>query len=247
MKRDARGLVDTRRWRRSTLAATALLCGEGVAPAGPFPVQNLSAGGALLLGGGELAVGSRVRIELRIPGRRPVHVAGTVVRTEPAAGGAGAHAAVAVAFLDVASDVEDLIQQAVLDALERARRQSGPAVLLMDASLDRRVRLERDLGALGRVSLHARTPLEALRWLHDPQACVETALVDLAFGRASGPEVLVFLAEHFPALRRVLVSRAADAAQLEAARSAGSAHAILVDPWDRRRLRDALAAGVTPP
>lgn len=117
---------DPRRDRRSRpraeLSSPCFLLLDGQ-PVGPFLVENLSAGGAMLTGGTSLPAGATVFLQLQLPGRRdPMSVAATVVRG-PEATPRGA--SFAVEFRDLAPEDEDAIQSAVLEALEESRAHGG--------------------------------------------------------------------------------------------------------------------------
>jgi hypothetical protein len=229
---------EQRRLRRGAPSATAFLSVAGRRLAGPYLVNNLSAGGALLSGIEPLPIGTSLHLDLRLPGRRPIAIAGAVVRTQGSAGDGSV--SFAVAFRDVGPDIHGVIQQAVTEALERSRAIAVPVVLALSHPPREPGALERHMETLGRRLRCASTPLDALRWLQDPHAGVEAALVGLTFGRASGFEVLTFLAAHFPEVRRVLVAPAVDTAKLERDRAFCHVHAILVEPWNREQLETAL-------
>jgi hypothetical protein len=110
--------IERRAHRRVDLPATAVLLRGGV-DAGRYIVQNLSAAGALLTGGGRVPPGSAVQLRLEINGHEPVVVHGRVLRS---AATVADMCALAVSFRHRSPDTEDAIQQAVLDALEVAVR-----------------------------------------------------------------------------------------------------------------------------
>lgn len=204
---------------------------------GVFSVDNLSAGGVLLSGGATLSVGETLRILLQLQGHLPIAIHGQVLRRDERGSGAFAYA---VTFRDLSAKAEDLIQGAVLLALERQRRLPEPAVLVVDDSPDVCLALERDLRALGRRAFSAVTPLDAVRHLLDAQAGIETAVVDLFLGQANGMDLLAYLADDLPDVRRVIMSGALREAQLQTALSSGRAQAILHKPWDRSALAGAI-------
>lgn len=229
---------EKRRLRRGAPSATAFLSVAGGPPIGPYVVNNLSAGGALLSGIEPLPIGASLHLDLRLPGRRPIGITGVVVRAQGSA--ADGSASFAIAFREVGPDLHGVIQQAVTAALERSRAIAVPVVLALSHPPPEPGGLERHLETLGRRLRSASTPLDALRLLQDPHGGVEVALVGLTFGRASGCEVLTFLAEHFPEVRRVFVASAIEAAKLERDRASCPVHAILVEPWNREQLETAL-------
>ena len=82
-------------------------------------VANLSAGGALLSGGPEVAPGTQIQIVLHVARRRPVALLARVMRAAPA---------IAVSFERLSPDQEDLIHDAVLSHLEFLRHEGPPTV-----------------------------------------------------------------------------------------------------------------------
>ena len=67
---------------RAEVAATALVIGRAYC-AGPYLVENLSAGGALIMGEPRLSVGERVSLVLHLSGReKPFRLSAEVIRTE---------------------------------------------------------------------------------------------------------------------------------------------------------------------
>ncbi|MHB8879642.1 MAG: PilZ domain-containing protein, partial [Myxococcaceae bacterium] len=104
-----------RHLRSDRVAASAIVLAES-GFAGAFGVENLSAGGALLIGEPRIKCGEDVRILLQLEGRRPIHLSARVVGHRMPEKGPHLFA---VTFLDVKPAVEDGIQTAVLTALER--------------------------------------------------------------------------------------------------------------------------------
>ena len=213
---------------------------------GPFRVENLSAGGALLTGQilqvvGLFAVGTTVTVRLLLPGAsESIEVLAAVVRAVEGNTRSTERFSFAVRFRNVSAATEDLIQDAVLRAIEESRARSAPAILVLDESSEDRQRLGQALGALGQSAFPADNFLEALRLLQDQDVRIEVAIVDVLVRDASGPEVLAFLAEEFGDVRRVLMSRDADVPALGLALSAGSAHAILIKPAEPADLAAAI-------
>ncbi|MBI4509741.1 MAG: response regulator [Deltaproteobacteria bacterium] len=200
---------------------------------GPYVLANLSAGGALLSGGPPIIMGEKISVVLLLPGHHRMTVSGTVVREEKRDSG---ELVLGVGFGKLPADQEDKIQQAVLAQLEKPHAWKGPVVLIVDDSVLACRALERDLRAIGRHAVSVSTPLDALRWLEQPNVTFDLALVDLYLGRNSGLELLEYCAETFPKMRRALMSGIARSGQLEEALSMGRVHAILSKPWERSEL-----------
>lgn len=223
--------------RSGGVTATAVVLAEN-RYAGAFVVEDLSAGGALLIGDPRLDLGEYVNILLQLEGKRPLHLWAEVVRHQVRE--AGEHL-FAVAFRNMRATEEDRIQGAVLSALERRRASPDASVLVVDDAPEIHRALQRDLHAFGVGMLSAATPLEAVRHLQDPDVQIDIALVDLHLGHADGTDVLAFLAEDHPEIRRVLMSGRARPCQLELALSSGRAHEVLSKPWERRTLANLLS------
>lgn len=231
--------ISERRYhRRARVAATASLLRERGAT-GTYPIENLCAGGALLSGvRSPLEPGERLRVVLRIPRNSAFFINAHVVRQEQTAAGEGL---VALAFYDVPAWIEDALQEEVVRALEREEHDRTPTVLVVDDSAEIRTALGRQLGALGYRSLLAAAPLDVIRLLHGTSVAPVAALVDLFLGPADGLDVIAFLADEFPGVRRVLMSGQIRPAQLQLALDSGRAHAVMEKPWSRDDLKRALA------
>lgn len=224
---------DRRRHLRSGgVPATAIVLAES-RYAGAFVVENLSAGGALLIGDPRHDRGEHVKILLQLEGRRRIYLNADVVRHEVRESGDHLFA---VAFRNVKPAAEDRIQRAVLSALERCHVSPDARVLVVDDEPGIHRALGRNLRALDIGMLSAATPLEAVRRLQDPEVAIDVAFVDLYLGHADGIDVLAFLAEDHPEIQRVLMSGRARTCQLELALLSGRAHEILPKPWERQTL-----------
>src|SRR5262245_45148803 len=115
-----------RRFARARMEATAFVLrrcdesarrvvveDEGAECLGPLAVENVSAGGALLLGGARWHLGQIVGLELRLRHGLVVRGSAMVVRVETHRG----QPAVAMEFQDLPREMERAIQEAVREAL----------------------------------------------------------------------------------------------------------------------------------
>ena len=229
---DRKPRSDRRRWPRVKLPISVQVLRDH-RPLGTYMVANLSAGGALLSGGPEVAPGTEIEILLHFAGRRPVALPARVVRSAPS---------IAVSFHRLSPDQEDLIHDAVLSHLEFLRHEGPPSVLVVDDCDSMSVALAEELCALGHRVGTARTPLEALRRIEQVQAHLRVIIVELFLGTSDGLEVLAYVAKECPSVRRVLMSGTVRFCQLELAVRQQQAHAILVKPWNREQLVAAVAA-----
>ncbi len=227
-------IVERRSHERGKVAAIAIVWSNEHGPL-RFIVEDLSASGALLSGGPELPVGEKVGLSLHVAGVHLVDLRGEVVRH-------GGTRAIAVTFRSVRPLDEDMIQQAVLGALEAYRRGECPSrhVLVIDDSEVVCKTLQRDLADLGHHVVCAWTPELAAAKIHDPYVRFDIAIVDLSVGSVEGLEVLREVAGLHPGVHRVLMSGRVSHDQLKLAQVMGKADVILPKPWSRRTLLAAM-------
>ncbi len=151
---------DRRRFYREAIYGGAVMHVDGVALRGQ--ISNLSLGGALISLGEHVphrpGLDHDVRVELEIGGHGWVTQRARVRRTSTKE--------VAVAFMEIKPNVEDLIEDELLAAVEARNR---PRVLVVDAEPKRRRRVSEQLHAAGCVSLEAATPLEAIAMVEEPR------------------------------------------------------------------------------
>jgi CheY-like chemotaxis protein len=190
---------------------------------GRASVENLSARGAFLTGELFLAPGSQVDLVLQLQGHPLVCLEAVVLRTEVSASRSG----FAVTFRNVPAEVQE--EKAAL-----------PKVLILDDSAGVGQALTRDLRRLGLRAVAETSFQQAQHWLCPEEAAIETVVADLRLGEVDGSAVLLSLSERQPGIRRVLMSGDIRRGQLELARIAGHAHAVLPKPWDQPMLRRAL-------
>jgi CheY-like chemotaxis protein len=229
---------ERRLFARARVVATATAWVRGLCK-GSYIVENLSWGGAQLSGGPQIRVGDDVKLVLELP-RGPVEVKGHVLRSEAQA----RDFAIAVRFDELSRKARDTIGVAVGEALEHATRESSvrpePTVLVVDRSLLVREALVHDLRCFGWEAASFSTSLDALTFLERPESCIRVALVDHA-APGDGRELLSFLADERPAIRRVLLADAAHSATREPEH-----HAVLAKPWNRDALVLSVALSVAP-
>ena len=114
-------------------------------------------------------------------------------------------------------------------------------VLVVDDSEGVGRAMVRDLRALGRQGVWVTNPLDAIKYLQAPLSRVEVAIVDFDLNTSDGLDVLAFLAQDYPAVRRVLMSGCVSNEVLDRACASGQAHTAFAKPWDRVRLSEVLA------
>jgi CheY-like chemotaxis protein len=228
-----------RRHARRELLATAMIFVPDRLH-GTYLLQDLSSGGACLVGHLSPDPGTRLTMLLQVPDRQPFTVHAVVVRHDAFG---MTRSRTAVTFVDLTIEQEDTIQQAITATLERERTRQAATVLVLAPDDDARDALEDDLHAIGHEPLGVSTPLEVLAWLERPGCRIRTVLIDISSGASQGLDVLEFLGEHHAHVHRVVISDGARPFRLDLALRTGRAHRILQKPWDRRSLLESLASG----
>jgi CheY-like chemotaxis protein len=135
-------------------------------------------------------------------------------------------------------DTEDQIQQLVLSQLEQITIRD--AVLLVDDLEENWQALKREIGAMGRPAIVATTPLEAVRWLEDSRVMVRAILINQAVNRFDNTEILDYLNDEHPDIKRIMLSEKSTDWQKDLATLSGRVHGFLSKPWTRQRLQKVL-------
>lgn len=229
--------AERRNYERIELAAMAHVI-TGDRCLGPFLVENVSGGGALLVGDPKIDIGDHVILLMHIPGGKPIRIGAEIVRCQRDPHG---EAGFAISFRNSNPDAQDELQDAVLAKLERRKSGPVPTVLIVDDSHESREALERELQALGRETIAVATPLDAVQWLQLSGVQFEAVFVDtLHPSTAGGIDMLAFLSEEYPEVHRVLMSSGARRSQLMLAVTQGRAHAVLQKPFHKDTIQHAL-------
>jgi len=173
---------------------------EGVEQVGPLLVENLSAGGALLLGGCGWRVGQTVEVELRLKRTSPIRARAVIVRVETHRSPVG----IAVQFQDLPRSVEESIDEAVARAIERTQA-AGRKVIVVTPREEDILLLGLSIASLGLEPLMVNTVLEALRWLQDPHIVVSGLMIDSGAEGNTGLDALAWCADVFPRVRCVMI------------------------------------------
>jgi CheY-like chemotaxis protein len=229
--------LENRRHARSEVVATAVVFSSEQLH-GTFLVQDLSVGGACLMGHFTSPPGKRLHLLLQFPGKPALSVRAALVRHDTLG---PTRERTAVSFMGLTAEEEDAIQEAIVAALERERARLLATVLVISADDLSRGALEHDLHAIGVQAVAVATPLEALAWLERPGACIATIVVDVSPGAAQGLDVLDFVGESHPDIRRVVMADEVRPFRLDLALRSGRAHRVLRKPWDRDHLQETLA------
>lgn len=126
------------------------------------------------------------------------------------------------------------------DAWPGRRARVQRAVLIISDRTDLRRRLARQLEALGRSVRTAAAPLDALRWLEDPNDDVGSVIVAQSLAHPGALALLDFFAEEYPQLRRVLLADG-PLAEPSSARPLATLAGLVDDDGDAGRLVALLA------
>jgi hypothetical protein len=165
-------------------------------------IDNLSLGGVALrpiapLGSElrELVEGHGVAVELQVDGAGWVLQRGQVQRCDGRA--------VVIVFAEVSPELEDLIEDEVLAAVEAER---SPRVVVVDRSEDRRRQVAAALHEVGCCPLEASTPLEAIELIEKSRTHVAAAAVAESLTQTGGQELVHFIHESHPEIKLALIT-----------------------------------------
>jgi CheY-like chemotaxis protein len=172
---------------------------------GPWTVESLSADSVTLSGNptSDLTSG-KAWIVLVISESQIIRLPGRVERVESVPGEC---TQCSVTFQGCSSHLQDQILRAVAEQQEKIERSRIPVVVALDCGQLSRSHLRRDLRLLGREVLFFSDPLDAVWFMNSSRDVFSTILVDASFVRTYGPDMLLFLHEHYPDKRRLLVFR----------------------------------------
>jgi PilZ domain len=205
---------------------------------GTYELENLSEGGALLVGEAGLAVGEQVTIllQLRLQSRR-FAIEAFVVRHARQ----GDRRVFAIHFMNPSDEVTGQIRHAVHQA--RHQPPIPPIVLLIDASIEEAASLCQCVHALGLYAVAVQTPLDAIAWLEAKDVAIKAVLVRPRTQWPDRTNMLRCLAAEYPNVRRILISASDDPAGGGRAEESGLVDAHLIERCERDALVQAI--GVT--
>jgi hypothetical protein len=216
---------DRRRYPRVPTPCIAVVKTPDTETLSPYAVENLSAGGALLLDGPVLS--DRQRIQLNLQGLAPhlLTVKAVVARAGSTEGGipwAG------VEFVDVDAAVGDVINGFVEHELTHP---PVGVVLISDGDIRRLSQLSARLHNLGRRALMALTAPDALHLLRMSQQQCRLALVGATLRSGNGANLMALIALDFPRIHRVFLDETPNVATLERLLSLTDTETPTHDPW----------------
>jgi hypothetical protein len=193
----------------------------------------------LLAHGPPVRPGTRIHLVLNGPGVNARLFDGVALREHATQDRASS---LAIEFCDLSGEQKDCIQALVLSAMQQA---SAPAVLVVHRTPMGFVAITRELHVLGRRVILAMTPLETVRWLSDPETHITVILVAWPPDAEHGTEMLRFVREEFPEVRRIAL-RQGSAEGEQVLPSSGDVDAVLDAPWTHSELK-AVLQGMSQP
>lgn len=110
---------------------------------------------------------------------------------------------IVIAFDKLAPQIEDLIEEEVLAAIEAHRR---PRMVVVDPSPERRSRVSQKLRDAGCDSYEASTPLEAIDLVERPHNHITGIAVAETLTQTGGDELMEFFAETNPGIRLAMIT-----------------------------------------
>jgi hypothetical protein len=234
---DSKGWQERRRFPRARVAGTAIALAGG-RYSGAYVVRNLSAGGAHLVGDNNLAIGQVVQMLLQVGRGFSQSLEAEVVRREKLPSG---EQSFAVAFRNLAPDVEDSLQTLALLALENSVVKRAATVLVLRNGPSAVVSaLEDSLHSLGHEMVVVVTPLDALSLLSSDTHRIVGVVVGCDLAHTEPLGFLSFLKDAYPHIRRLALPGDSRPAQLERAIATGVVEAVLGPSWDIDLLSKAL-------
>lgn len=202
---------------RASLFHKGKLCGT-------YSVQDISIGGCSLRDGPVRQAGEHVDVLLHLPHRAPITLSARVQRT-------GAHS-MGLKFERATPTAEDCIQDLVVETFARAKVDDGRIALVVEPRHAERQMLVRTLRELGKRALGVATALDAVQLLVEEGAHVDTVFIEAESSHLPTLELVEFLANNHPRLRRVLVGERKHIAASWAVHATGDVHALLETPCD---------------
>jgi hypothetical protein len=191
--------VERRRHYRAGIEAGAVIHAQQIALRGR--IVDLSLGGVRVRRIDENAPspapGTAAKIELELGGNGWVAQDGHIQRCDLGE--------IVIAFGPLAPEVEDLIEDEVLAAIEATRR---PRMIVVDPSADRRRRVADKLREAGCESYEAATPLEAIDLLERPRSHISGVAMAERLTQTGTEEFCDFVAETNPNIKLALIAEA---------------------------------------
>jgi hypothetical protein len=199
-------------------------------------IRNLSVGGALVSGDLPVMPSQRMSIAIYLAGTPPLHVLARALRRQVGTRKGDC----ALAFEGVSPE-----QQGVLVwAIDREQGlSSAPFVVVLSAANRRLAAIERGLSALGHEPQVVTSPLEAAAWI---ERGAKAVLVEEKLVEIDGWNLLQFLQENRPDVKRVVIGAAVESFRLNLALRSGLAEAVLEKPFTAPAMAQKLGVTAAP-
>jgi len=200
-------------------------------------VSDLSIGGCLLRGAGERrVVGDQVEVLLHLPRRNSVGITARVRRVGDQTMG--------LSFERASPRAEDCIQDLVVETFttSRAHAQGHVALVIEPDAATRRALLEQ-LTSLGQPAVGAATALDAVQILMERGELVDFALIEAESLQLPSFELVEFLSQHHPHVRRVLIGDGEGLGQHWLSEASGEVHGMVELPCNNDVLSSMLRRG----
>jgi hypothetical protein len=227
-------MEERRRFPRIKIAGTAIVL-VGGRYVGAYLLQNLSAGGAYLVGDNNLEVGQRVQLLLQVRDELQ-SVEAEVARQDRLPSDQHSFA---VAFRNLSADVETSLQDLASRTPDKEPAMAA-TVLLLGGPSPVLSALERAVSSLGYTVVGASTPLDAIALLSLNAQPISAVVVACDHGGAESLGFLRFLKDLYPKIRRIAFSCAVRSAPCATPGPSGVIEAVLSESWDSRSLLEAL-------
>jgi hypothetical protein len=190
---------------------------------GYFAVQDLSIGGCLLCGLHTRPIGDQLDLLIHLPHGNSMAVSAVVRRV--------ADQAMGVSFERTTPRAQDFIQDLVLEALATLRADAeGHMALVIEPNAEARNALIQQLARCGQRAVGVATALDAVQLLVEHAERVDSAFIEAESQHLPSFELVEYLAQHHPRVRRVLVGQPQGLSSYWTAEASGEVHALLETP-----------------
>jgi len=202
---------------------------------GYFSVRDLSIGGCLLSGGGSAReVGDHVEVLLHLPRHNSVGVTAIVRRVD--------HDAMGLSFEHATPRAEDCIQDLVLEAFTTLRAHAeGYVALVIEPYETTRKALVLQLQELGQPAVGVATALDAVQVLMEQGERVDCAFIEAESLQVPSFELVEFLAQHHPRVRRILIGEVQELGHHWLAEASGEVHGVMELPCSNEQIQRVLS------
>jgi CheY-like chemotaxis protein len=236
--RDQRGMrigavPDRRHSFRVPVPARAAVWRKG-SLCGYYSVHDLSIGGCAMSGSAPVVVGDHLDLLIHLPRGNSMAVSAVVRRVH--------EGKIGLAFERTTPRAEDFIQDLVLEALASLRANAeGQVALVIEPNAEARSVLIDQLERCGQKAVGVATALDAVQLLVEHGERVECAFIEAESQNIPSFELVEYLAQHHPRVRRVLMGTAQSLGAYWTAEANGAVHALLETPCREENAERVLA------